>query len=125
MLVRFSLVAMIALVASTAIAQETAMPHMALACKEMDILIRANDMMLSNDYASFKAYLTNLMRAGACKILDQGERVLVEKKEGPALCLRLCARPAVLLGYCLAVRAPMGQSPSFFVQTVLEAHLTS
>ena len=89
MLVRFSLVAMIALVASTAIAQETAMPHMALACKEMGILMRANDMMLSNDYASFKAYLTNLMRAGACKILDQGERVLVEKKEGPALCLRL------------------------------------
>ena len=57
--------------------------------KEMDILIRANDMLLGNDYASFKAYLTDLMRAGACKILDQGERVLVEKKEGPALCLRL------------------------------------
>jgi hypothetical protein len=65
------------------------MAHMALACKDMDILIRANEMMLSNDYASFKAHLTDLMRSGACKILDKGERVFVEKKDGPALCLRV------------------------------------
>jgi hypothetical protein len=71
-----------------AVGQQRVMPHDSIGCKRMDVTLQIGRMMLSNDYASFKSYSTDMVKTGECKIFSKGDRVIVEKTDGPASCLK-------------------------------------
>jgi len=75
-----------------ALAQEKRATRESFACSNLDQLMLAGEMVVKKDYASFKAYITDMANIGECVMINKGNRLFVESVTGGvAACVRVRA----------------------------------